>query len=105
MAKNLYAVSDGLLELRRQLQDFTQTGVMFSGAAVRALMTRLKDLGIEAQQNEHEIYRHRWNEQARNDQATETAVADEATRPGTNLVLLARSGTPFSDGHRPGGAA
>lgn len=106
MKENLYAVSDGLFELRRMLADFAQGGLQMDGETTRDWMSRLKELAVASQRNENEISRHRWNLGARKDQELAAAVAVEATRPGTNLRLLARSLQAFSDGHpHSGGTA
>lgn len=105
MTDNLYAVSDGLFALRRRLDDFQHAPTVLSPEDAKEFAAALKRLGVLSLKNEHEISRHRWNGRARSDREMATDVIVEATRPGTNLRLLARASHPFSDGHpRPGGA-
>lgn len=100
MKENLYEVSDGLFQLRRLLADFEDSGVTMDGATTREWRNRLKELALAAKKKENEISRHRWNLAARKDQELAAAVAIEATRPGTNLLLLAPvARMAFSDGH------
>lgn len=97
-ALDLYQVSDALYEMRRRFSDYESCGVVLDGDQVRQLRAELKELGVSAQANEHEISRHRWNDAARRDREIEHAVTIEATRPGTNLVLLTPMERPFGDG-------
>ena len=100
-----YEVSDGLTEMRRFLADFEETGVSLSDAAVRGFRAQLKELTISARRMEHEVSRHRWNEQARSDlkrlEEQEQIVLAEAARPDSNVLLLGRMAMPFSDGRQP----
>ena len=97
-----YDVTDSLTTIRRWLAEFEGSGVTLSGDDVRELRRQLAAVTTCARRLEHEVSRHRWNEQARADrrklaEQEETVVA-EAARPGTNLRLLSRTGVPFSDG-------
>lgn len=103
MRANPYAVSDGLFELRRMLDDYQHEPMMLDPAYARAFAACLKELGAKALKLEHEISRRDWNDRARKDREVELAVVIEATRPGTNLHLLSPFSRPFSGGRQPSG--
>ena len=93
-----YAVSDGILALRRQLAEFDQTGVIMEPAAVLAIVERLKELGLRAQAIENQLQRLAWNERARRDRRHDPdAIVEAACAAGSNVVLFSPGERPFSD--------
>lgn len=97
MTSNRYEVADGLFELSRQLADFDACGVVLDGDAVRAMRRQLKDLAAIAHRQAQDLSRMEWNDRARREREQAKAVLAEASRPGSNLRLLAPP-QPFSDG-------
>ena len=97
MKANLYEVSDRIAMLRHELAEGETHGMHFDADQVSQLRRELKDIAALSLANEHQISRHRWNALARLEREEEAIVA-EATRPGSNVILLSRTALPFSDG-------
>ena len=111
---DLYAVSDGLRDLKKHF-DLHSTCVL-NEEGLDLVRGSIEKLRVMALALEHEKSRELWNAQARSEQAERNKdrltintdlinrVCDEVERPGSNVRLFPYIERPFHDG-RPQGRA
>ncbi len=100
-ARNPFAVSDGLTRMRRRMEEFADTGFSADAPGTAYLIAEAKALAQAALAMEHLVSQLKWNAQALAERtgALDDFIAQEAHRPGSNVVLFSAPVT----GPRPSG--
>jgi hypothetical protein len=96
MKKNFHAVSDTLFGMAKLFGEYASGQRIAGERDVRILQKLARRLGSEALEMEHEISRHRWNEEARRERETEI-VLDQIRDPDSNIRLFPVVPRPFGD--------